>query len=143
LERLHRRFVFQQRLVMDFAVLVFDEVPQVRGDQWPAARLEFLEEVIPPLEPAELRLRAAAELEVTVLLAGEHERDVRLLAGRPAAELLIEDRMASGRAAAAGGRLGVRFGRTVGPQPARGDDAADDEQGKGSGDHAPSPRRES
>ena len=53
LERLHGGRVFQEGLLMN-ALGVHDEVAQVRGDDRPAARLERPEQVVPPLEPAEL-----------------------------------------------------------------------------------------
>src|SRR5271166_1878098 len=84
-ERFHRRLVFQERLIVNAAV-EFHEVAEVGGNQWPAACLELLHEVIAALEPAELRRGATAKLQIAVLLSRKDERDIGNLASRPTGE---------------------------------------------------------
>ena len=82
-QRLHGGFVLEQRLGVEAAVLAGDEVAEVERDDRPTALAQLGDEVVAALEAAELRRRAAAEFQVTVLLPGQDDGQVRVC-GRPA-----------------------------------------------------------
>ncbi len=54
-------------------------IAQIDGDDRPAARLEQLQEIVAPLQTADLRIRAAARHHVAVLLSRQKNDQIGLV----------------------------------------------------------------